>query len=420
MRRRAARLLIAWVVGAVPCVAAAQNVSVRDTGLVRARVQRAEPLGLVWPRVHPQQTPGQVGGQSLNPDISVIGEFLADLSTGEPKTTTEGERFEVREVELAIQSVVDPFFRADFFLGLHPDGIEIEEAFLTALVLPGGLQARLGRFRVPLGKVNLIHRPEQITVDYPWVLRHFFGDEGLVSNGVTLSRIFAPFGFFQEILVYGISSLGRHEHEHEEALDEEEVIEVINAGRLRNQIAVGAQLRNFWDLSSAANLELGFSAVTGRVRELDSECLPGGPCPPVIVREVFEDQSYYGPYLTLRWRPLRQGLHRSLIWNNELLVNVGHDANRLGVFSQAQWQLSRRTYIGARFDAVEILDEEFPDLVVEDWFSAVSGYFTFFPSEFSRFKLALERTFGAGPLAQQWRAVLQTTFAIGPHRPHAF
>src|SRR5687768_18298299 len=78
-------------------------------------------------------TPGQVGGQSLNPDISAIGELLIDLSAKRPMTTSSGQRFEVREVELGIQAVVDPFFRADFFIGLHPEEVEIEEAYLTAL-----------------------------------------------------------------------------------------------------------------------------------------------------------------------------------------------------------------------------------------------------------------------------------------------
>jgi hypothetical protein len=417
VRNRAARLVFVCLVAA-PGLSSAQ---LRPAPAGGAPLERWSAAALVRARsVRAQQTPGQLAGQNLNPDISVIGELLTDLSTGDPKTTTEGERFEVREVELALQAAVDPYFRADFFLGVHQEAAEIEEAFLTALALPADLQARMGRFRVPLGKVNLIHRPEQITVDYPWVLREFFGDEGLASNGLTLSRIFAPFGFFQELQAYVISGIGVHEHDHaeEEDVDDDVIIEAPDAHRLRNQIAIGAQFRNFWDLSTATNLELGVSALTGRVRELEAECVIGQPCPPVVLREVFENQSFYGPYLTLRWRPLREGLYRSFIWNNELLVSSGHEGNLLGAFSQAQYQITRRMYLGARFDVVQIVEED--EFETQDWFSAVSGYFTFFPSEFSRFKLAVERTFGAGPEGRQWRSVLQTTFALGPHRPHAF
>ena len=357
-------------------------------------------------------TPGQVAGQSLNPDISAIGELLIDLSAKRPKTTSNGQRFEVREVELGIQAVVDPFFRADFFIGLHPDEVEIEEAYLTALALPGDLQGRLGRFHVPLGKVNLIHRPEQITVDYPWMIREFFGDEGLASNGAGLSRIFAPFGFFQELHVYALSGLGGHEHAHGDEEEEPEEDLILTADDdLLNQLAFVAQLRNYIDLSDAANVEFGVSGGTGRVREL--EPVLGTP----TFQEVFESQHYYGGHLTVRWRPPQQGLYRSFIWNNEVLVSDGHEGKRVGAFSQAQYQLTRRTYLGARFDAVQTIDA----LSEKNWFNAASGYITAFPSEFSRFKLGVERTFGAGdPFGGEWRAVLQTTFAIGPHRPHAF
>ncbi|MEX2281281.1 MAG: hypothetical protein WEE89_02210 [Gemmatimonadota bacterium] len=358
-------------------------------------------------------TPGQVGGQSLNPDISAIGELLIDFSSRRPKTTSSGQRFEVREVELGIQAVVDPFFRADFFIGLHPEEVEIEEAYLTALVLPGGFQGRLGRFHVPLGKVNLIHRPEQITIDYPWMIRDFFGDEGLASNGVGLSRVFAPLGFFQELHVYALSGLGSHEHAHGEEEEEPADDDVLAANDdLLNQVAFVAQLRNYVNLSQAANVEFGVSAGTGRIRELEASGI-GTPA----FREVFETQRYYGAHVTFRWRPAQQGLYRSFIWNNEVLVNDGHEGKRLGAFSQAQYQLTRRTYLGGRFDAVQTLDES----AEKNWFNAVSGYVTAFPSEFSRFKLGVERTFGNGdPFGGEWRAVLQTTFAIGPHRPHAF
>ncbi|MGH7461309.1 MAG: hypothetical protein ACREMA_09810 [Longimicrobiales bacterium] len=417
MRNHMLRLLLSMAVG-VPITAAGQQQpdTKRDTAfelklaeLRRDSTERKRP-GSSFPR----QTPGQVSGQSMNPDISAIGEMLADLGSGVP-LSTEGERFQVREVELGIQSVVDPFFRADFFIGLHPDGVEIEEAFLTALTLPGGVQAKIGRFHVPIGKVNLIHRPEQITIDYPWMIREFWGPEGLASSGVTLSSIFAPLGFFQELLVYGVGNIGPA-GEHDDEV--EDFLAAPDAGRLRNQVAVGAQLRNFWDLSQATNLEIGFSAATGRVRELVPDCEIVDPCPDILPSEVFLDQSYYGPYLTLRWRPPERGLYRSLIWNNELLVSDGEQGTRVGGFSQAQWQMTRRFYLGARWDFVQ----RFEDVAGDDteWFNALSGYLTFFPSEFSRLKLGLERTFGEEPFGDEFRPLLQMTFAIGPHRPHAF
>ena len=388
----------------------------RDTALMREldRLLR-DSTQIARPDIR-RQTPGQVGGQSLNPDISAIGELLMDLSPDRPRVTTEGERFEVREVELGIQAVVDPFFRADFFIGLHPEEVEIEEAYLTALDVKG-FQIRLGKFHLPIGKVNLIHRPEQITVDYPWLVRDFFGEEGLSSSGIGVSRIFAPLGFFQELLVYGVGSLAAHEHEHAAEEPDEDAV-IIEDDDLANQLSLVAQLRNYWDLSTSTNAELGFSFATGKIRELELVSIVTN-----TFEEVFEPQKFYGAHLTLRWRPAQQGLYKSFIWNNEVLVNDGHEGKRFGAFSQAQYQLTRRLYLGGRFDAVEQLDFSSieGDEIDGGWRNAASGYFTFFPSEFSRFKLGVERTFGSGdPAGGEWRGVLQTTFAIGPHRPHAF
>jgi hypothetical protein len=43
----------------------------------------------------------------------------------------------------------------------------------------------------------------------------------------------------------------------------------------------------------------------------------------------------------------------------------------------------------------------------------------FFPSEFSKFVLGFERTMPRGQQATN-RLLLQSTFAVGPHRPHPF
>ncbi len=373
------------------------------------------------------------GTQGLNPDISAIGDLFFDLSPTRPKFT-EGERFALTEVELGIQAFVDPFFRADFFLGLHDGEIEVEEGYVTALSLPGALQARLGRFALPFGKASLIHRPELVTVEYPHVIQQYFGPEGLRATGIGVSRIFAPLGLFQELQVYALSGLGEaHAHEGEEEIPIPPDVELIDAERSGlEQFAFMAHLRTYKDLSPASNIEVGLSAATSHVERFRPEdCPNAGPCPAVLLAE-FRSQRLWGANVIYRWRPPEQAIYRSFQWSAEVVGNDGPEAHSVGLFTQAQVQLSRRTYLGARFDAVqgagdqEIHVETFgQNRVIEvesheggEWFRAASGYFTFFPSEFSRFRLGLERSFGESE--REWRAVLQTTFSIGPHRPHAF
>src|SRR5690242_21528460 len=81
----------------------------------------------------PQQQPTGQGGPTnprLLPDISAVGDLVGDLS---PKGSTQadGDRFSVREVEVAVQAAVDPFFRGDVFLGISDlEKVSIEQAYL--------------------------------------------------------------------------------------------------------------------------------------------------------------------------------------------------------------------------------------------------------------------------------------------------
>ena len=388
--------------------------------------------------------------QGLNPDLSVIVDFLADLSPEEPRLNEDGKRFTLRELELGLQAVVDPFFRGDVFLALHGGELDVEEAYLTALALPGELQARFGRFALPMGRVNLTHRPELLTVEYPLAIRTYFGEEGYSGTGVGVSRILAPLGFFQEVqllLVNGVEGEGHAHHDHGENdhgdhdHGGETLGELVVAGEPRRgteQFGVVAHLRNFVDLSAALNLEVGASAAAGTVERF-RRVRPGDLAPedpPADVVQLFPAQRFYGVNTVLRWRPPDRGLYRSFIWNTEGFVHDGPESRVWGGFTQAQLQVGRRTHLGARVDAVqtpglqevEVYGEgaarhlHFTRLEGGEWMHAVSGAMTFFPSEFSRFRLSVEREWGDGfgEESGRWKAALQTTFAMGPHRPHAF
>jgi hypothetical protein len=368
------------------------------------------------------------GFQSMNPDISAIGDFLVDLSPEDPRVTEDGNRFSLREVELGIQAAVDPFFRADLFLGLHAGEIEVEEAYLTALALPGELQVRFGRFHLPLGKVNLTHRPELLTVEYPLVLRTWFGAEGFSGTGIGASRIFAPLGFFQELQFFILNGIegeghahGAHEddHDHGHGLgdpDHGPLGDIIAGGPERSgleQLGFLGHLRSFADLTPAANLEVGISAGVGSVeRYLPLPAgTPGTEEGPDVFR-AYPTQRLYGANAIVRWRPPARGLYRSFRWEVEAFGQDGPESRVWGGFTQAQWQLGRRSHVGARLDAVQLPGGQEVEVYGEgvgrhvhfyredggEWRQAASGTFTFFPSEFSRFRVMLN-----GPGARDGR-----------------
>ncbi len=70
---------------------------------------------------------------------------------------SEEPSLSLSEVEVAFQAVVDPYARADFFLAAGPEGLEVEEGYVTFTALPAGLLLKVGKMRAQFGKVNTLH-----------------------------------------------------------------------------------------------------------------------------------------------------------------------------------------------------------------------------------------------------------------------
>jgi hypothetical protein len=69
----------------------------------------------------------------FNPDLAVIGNFVG-VAGGRHQDPRPA--LELREAETSLQAIVDPYARADFFFGFSPEGVEIEEGYLTFPTLP--------------------------------------------------------------------------------------------------------------------------------------------------------------------------------------------------------------------------------------------------------------------------------------------
>lgn len=372
------------------------------------------------PAQAPAPTPTGSTNPRLLPDFSAVGDLVGDLT---PKSSTQDDasRFGVREVELAVQAAVDPYFRGDVFLGLNDlEKVSIEQAFLTTTALPYSLQLMLGRYLMPIGKLNTTHRHDLHTIEYPYVVQRFLSPDGLKGTGIQASKIMAPFGFYQELIFTAVDQFG-------EPVDSLRPLEPVNKS-LRG-LGISGRLRNYWDLTQNANLELSFSGATGKKAQLISAPTEE------LVNAIGVRQSLVGTDLTYRWRPLQQGLYKSFILQAEVMRQFNESNPKIpaeltgaqlaeslgdywGTYVFARYQIAQRAFLGARYDWLQdptLLNNDVPGATLQ----AVSGYWEFYPSEFSKINIGYEHTMPeSGDVLN--RLLVQASFSLGPHKPHPF
>ncbi|MBI1984054.1 MAG: hypothetical protein HYS61_07645, partial [Acidobacteria bacterium] len=93
---------------------------------------------------------GSTSAKLLNPDISIIGDFLGSAGHNEVGPVPA---LEMHETELSLQAIIDPYARGDVFLSFGPEGVELEEGYLTFTALPGGFVTKIGKMRSSFGVV---------------------------------------------------------------------------------------------------------------------------------------------------------------------------------------------------------------------------------------------------------------------------
>src|SRR5262249_27162685 len=237
----------------------------------------------------PQPTPAPLSGGSsgasqtsnyFNPSISVIGNFLGIVGHNPVENLPNAS---LRESELGLQAIVDPYARADFFISFGESGVEVEEGYVTFTSLPWQLLAKVGRMRVSFGKINTLHLHVLPWPDEPLpVVNLLGGEEGWKGTGLSLGRIIPlPGDIFSELTgqVFRGDSEG------------------LFVARVHSDIAYNFHYRVFADLSETTNADFGLSYGAGpNSTSTDQE------------RRWTKLQAFD---FTLRWKPLMQGTYRS-------------------------------------------------------------------------------------------------------------
>jgi hypothetical protein len=317
----------------------------------------------------------------FNPDIAVIGNFLGAVGENDVNPSS---LFDMSEAEATFQAVVDPYARADFFFAFSPEGVEIEEGFITFPTLPGGLLAKVGKLKQQVGKVNTLHAHALSWTDRPLVAQNLLGgEEGLADSGLSVSKLILNPLLFLE-------ATGEVYHGNSGVFTSHERSDVSWVGRLRG----------YRDLTESTNLDVGASFARGH----------NDAGPDFTTRLVAVDATF-------RYRPLRRAIYQRFLGRTELFWSRreqdGGPESAFGMYASGDYQFSRRWFAGARYDwsqraADSSLTDKGPSLLLTYW-----------PSEFSQIRGQYRRTrFAEGITSNE--VLFQFLFSIGAHGAHVF
>ncbi len=347
----------------------------------------------------------------LNPEISVTGDLW--LVGG----NHQHEELQERGVELDMQSYLDPFTRMHVVLGHHGSyrastfgiephhhgdghdhegeeeehehehgGVEVGEAYMTWMQLPGSLSFTLGKKRQQFGVLNRWHIHALDQVDMPWVLGESFGDHGLSGLGVSLDWVMPRLWADANELTVEVTN-----GDNDRAF----------AGSDWERPTFLARLKNYWDLTASSYFELGLNALHGAAD-------PDGHL----------SNDFYAVDLTFNWYPAGRELYRDftlrgMVLRSQRELEPGLEHEAWGGYLYGQFKFSRWWIAGVRYDWV---DDQFED-GHREW--GLSPYLTFWQSEFVRlraqYSLREDNLWGSDR-----RFVFQATFAAGPHKHESY
>jgi hypothetical protein len=336
------------------------------------------------------QNPG--AAKVFNPDTSVIGNFIGRAGKTNPYEFGPSDRrapMTLDEAEIAFEAFVDPYAKAKFFFSLTPEGIDVEEGYANFIALPYDLTAKVGKMKATFGKDNTWHTHVRPWVDQPLVIHNFFGDEGISDTGVSLSKVFP--NNFAYVEATGEAFSG-------------------NAGtafarHAQNDLFLNGHLKAFKDISENSNVELGTSFAHGNASP-----------------DAGVGSKFGGVDVTYRWKPLEQGLYRSLIARFEGIVNDRADLDRRlkGFYTSLDYQLGQRWFTGVRLDYADRAYDPLLGTDVRAFGTDRGGAatLTFWPSEFSQLRGELRRIdYGHHPVTE---LLFGLQFSIGAHGAHTF
>jgi len=352
---------------------------------------------------------GNLGLQSLNPEISVTGDMLELYREGDDVQTTSDVMF--RGLGLHFEAYLDPYSRFKAAVPINEHGAELGEAYFTRYGIFPNTNITLGKFRQQFGVVNRWHKHALDRFDFPLALRMVFGPGGLNQTGLSLDWNGAT---------------GRTTHEL--------IFQVTDGDNPRifgqnaeNRPGLLAHYKIYRDLTAGTYVELGG---TGLVGWNDEWQMTDGTINETLPAFV------YGIDFTIAWEPLDRMRYRNIEWRTEAYFvdkeiqapdGSGRDQlNPWGFYSSLLAKVTRTIDIALRFDYYRPETKSYADVPglslspvvsTEDAYRQQTGvHLTWSQSPFVKFRAGYTYANGRGTGAHENMVGLQIVFAAGPHK----
>lgn len=380
--------------------------------------------------------PITIGGGSKNYlNISFLGQFTGAFSTERDLDLLEvGDHdpqqrgFNARNIELALDGAVDPYFEAFanivFKLDNHNEtGVEVEEAFMQTTSLPWGLQLKGGQFFSAFGRINSQHPHAWDFVDVPLVQGRLLGPDGLRGVGVQMAWV-APVPWYSQLSLGVQNGNGgtawsfRNPGEDGTVFGRETIDRPLRGAQ---DLLFVPRWENSIDLSPTQTVLFGVSGAFG----------PNDTGPHARTQ-------IYGADFFYKWKaPNSEGGYPFVKWQSEAMLRrfeagrglgdafpENETFNDWGIYSQVVWGFRKGWTAGVRGDYLHMDDSEFTEDPERQSRWRASADLTWFPTEFSKLRLQynhdfLEETSALGR-GNEDSVFLQFEFSLGAHAAHKY
>ncbi|MEO6788058.1 MAG: hypothetical protein ABI318_18180, partial [Chthoniobacteraceae bacterium] len=350
---------------------------------------------------------------------------LSSIEVGDHDPQKRG--FNARNIELAFDGAVDPYFEgfANIVFKLdsqNQTSVEVEEAFAQTTALPLGLQAKAGQFFAPFGRINPTHPHTWDFVDAPLVHGILLGPDGLRGAGAQVSWVL-PTPWYTQLMLAVQNGEGGTASSFRNLGD---------TGTQFGRQTIDRSLNSISDFAFIPRLEMSFDLSPTRTVLVGTSAAFGPNDTGANART-----EIYGVDMFYKWKPANaEGGWPFVKWQSEAMLRRA-DAGRglydtsptetltdWGVYSQIVWGFTNRWAAGLRGDYMHMQDSTITYEADRQSRWRISADLTWYPSEFSKLRLQYNHDFletshflRAGEADSVF---LQFEFALGAHGAHKF